>query len=75
MALLAFEATAKIWDIAATWLLVSEAGGVVATHHGSAPFPIHTGRDYSQVHYPALAAASPELIQKAITLIKPKEMT
>jgi len=73
IALIAFEATPKIWDIAATWLLVSEAGGAVATHNGSAPFPVQSGRDYSQVHFPALAAATPELLQKAMSSIKPKE--
>lgn len=75
MALIAFEATPKIWDIAATWLLVSEAGGAVATHNGSAPFPVQAGRDYSQAQFPALAAATPELIQKAISMIRPKDVS
>jgi myo-inositol-1(or 4)-monophosphatase len=72
MALIAFEATPKIWDIAATWLLVSEAGGAVAPLNGSVPFPVQGGKDYSQNYFPTLAAANPEVIEKARSMIRPK---
>ena len=64
MALIAFEARPKIWDLAAAWLVVEEAGGCVAAYDdGASPFPIRPGKDYSGTDYPALAAATPELIQ------------
>jgi len=73
MAIVAFEATPKIWDIAATWLLLSEAGGAVAVHQGEPPFPVQPGKDYTHAHFPALAAATPELLQRASSQIKLKE--
>ena len=57
-ALLAFEATPKIWDIAAGWLLVHEAGGLVETLSGRSPTPLVIEEDYSKINYPTLAAAN-----------------
>jgi myo-inositol-1(or 4)-monophosphatase len=65
ISLLSFEATPKVWDFAAGWLLVQEAGGVVATLDGSQPFPPASGEDHSRVYYPILAAATPDLLEKA----------
>jgi myo-inositol-1(or 4)-monophosphatase len=65
MALISFEATPKIWDIAACWLIVRESGGVVETYDNSQPFPLQPGRDYQQTDYPTLAAASPDLLAYA----------
>lgn len=70
-ALLAFEATPKIWDIAAGWLLVHEAGGVIETLDGSAPFPIRYEVNYARESFPTLAGASSELTQKARSQIVP----
>ena len=72
IALLGFEATPKIWDIAGAWLLVQEAGGVIETYDDSAPFPLIPGKDYSRQDYPTLAAATPRLISKAHSQIQPK---
>lgn len=72
MALISFEATPKIWDIAACWLIVREAGGVVETYDNSQPFPLQPGRDYQLTDYPILAAASPELLAYARREIRPK---
>ena len=47
MAIAAFEATPKIWDIAAGWLLVREAGGLVETYDESEPFPLLSGEEYA----------------------------
>ena len=69
---LGFEATPKIWDIAGTWLLVSEAGGVIAPHHGDAPLPLKPGIDYTDKSFPTLAAATPDLLTKAREQIQPK---
>jgi len=72
-ALLAFEAAAKIWDIAAGWLLVQEAGGCIETLDGSQPFPLKPDIDYNQQIFPTLAAAAPRLINRAREQIKTKE--
>lgn len=71
-AVLGFEATPKLWDLAAAWLLVSEAGGVVDTYDGSQPFPLQNGLDYRAVTYPTLSAATPELLDRAQEWIQPK---
>ncbi len=61
MALMGFDANAKIWDLAAIWVLVQEAGGKIAAFEEATPFPISTGIDYSVTSYPTLAAATPEV--------------
>ncbi len=65
MAILGFEATPKIWDIAGGWLLLSEAGGVVETLDNSKPFPIVPGRDYKQINFPTIMAPTPEVAARA----------
>ena len=55
-AILGFEATPKLWDIAGGWLLVEEAGGVMALMQGSHPFPLTPGQDYSAVSFSTLCA-------------------
>ncbi len=65
VALLSFEATPKVWDIAAGWLLVSEAGGSVETLDGSQPFPLQPGIEYASQSYPTLSAATPEIAARA----------
>ena len=65
LALIDFEATPKIWDIAGGWLLINEAGGVVETLNGSRPFPLQAGVDYTHQDFPLLSAATPQLLSKA----------
>lgn len=72
IALVSFEATPKIWDIAGGWLLVQEAGGSVATLDGSQPFPVQLNRSYARQDYPTLAAATPTLLQRSQSQIIPK---
>ncbi len=72
IALMAFEAWPKIWDIAAGWLLVQEAGGFIASLTPDSPFPLQAGSEYSQRNFPTLAAATSELLQKGQGQIKPK---
>jgi myo-inositol-1(or 4)-monophosphatase len=71
-AILGFESTPKIWDIAGGWLVVQEAGGVIETLDGSEPFPIVAGQDYGECDYPTLIAATAQLAEKARTQIHPK---
>ena len=72
IALVSFEATPKIWDIAGGWLLVQEAGGAVDTLDDSQPFPVHLDRSYARQNFPTLAAATPELLQRSRSQIVPK---
>lgn len=72
MALVTFEAEAKIWDIAAPWLLVCEAGGTIETLDESAPFPLQAGLEYATHSYPTLATASSGLLTRARRWIKPR---
>lgn len=63
-ALLGFDATPKIWDLAAIWLLVEEAGGKIAAFEGPSAFPLTVQDDYNVINYPTLAAATSELFTK-----------
>ena len=72
ISLMAFEATAKIWDIAGVWLLVKEAGGLIEAFSNDKPFPLKTGVDFSKQNYAILAAASPDLLAMAYQRIIPK---
>jgi myo-inositol-1(or 4)-monophosphatase len=71
-AILSFEATAKIWDLAAAWLVVAEAGGVVETLDGSQPFPLAVITDYTPISFPVLAAANPTIAGRAHQQILPR---
>jgi myo-inositol-1(or 4)-monophosphatase len=71
-AIVGFEATPKIWDIAGPWLLVQEAGGIIETYDNSHPFPLHSGVSFDQTSFPMLAAPSAALIMKARQEIKPR---
>ena len=73
VARLSFESTAKIWDIAGSWLLVQEAGGVMGTLDGSQPFPLQPNLPFASQSYPTLAAPSQELLDQAHHQIQPKK--
>ncbi len=73
MAIVGFEATPKIWDIAGSWLLVEEAGGCIETLEAGSPFPIQPAVDYAKTNYPTLATATPQLASRTRLQIIPKE--
>ena len=73
IAVIGFEATPKIWDLAAPWLLVEEAGGFISTYDGARPFPLDSTIDYSRQSFPVLAAANPTLGEQAFRQISPRE--
>ncbi len=52
------DVTPKVWDMAAGWLLVHEAGGVVQQLEGTPIFPLVAGRDYAATYYPQLSAST-----------------
>jgi myo-inositol-1(or 4)-monophosphatase len=72
VATVAFEATPKIWDLAAVWLLVKEAGGAFTQLTGDQPFPVTPGHDYAKISFPTLAAASSDLLMTSLLQIQPK---
>ncbi len=71
-AALAFETTPKVWDFAASWLIMREAGGVVAAHTGEALFPLIPGEDYGVQSAPVLAAPSNDAWRRGQQHIQPK---
>lgn len=72
IAIVGFEATPKIWDLAAPWLLLNEAGGQIEVYDHNPAFPLQTGVDYARQSFPILAAATPELAERARRQIIPK---
>lgn len=64
-AAIGMETRPKIWDLAAGWCLVEEAGGAIETLDGSEPFPLHADREYAARSFAVLAAASPALLAQA----------
>lgn len=74
IAVLGLEATPKIWDIAAGWLIVSEAGGAVETLDNESVFPIIEGLDYSKRNYATICAAGSSMLTKARSQITPINM-
>ena len=61
-ATLALESTPKIWDYAAGWLIIEEAGAAISSLAGEEPFPAQAGLDYGKKSYPILAARSAALL-------------
>jgi myo-inositol-1(or 4)-monophosphatase len=59
-AVLGFEATPKVWDLAAGWLVAQEAGCAIAPYSGPSPFPLQPSQDYNALVYPTLVAATSE---------------
>jgi myo-inositol-1(or 4)-monophosphatase len=64
-AAIGMETRPKLWDLAAGWCVVEEAGGVIETIDGSTPFPLVADRGYSDRSFPVLAAASSDLLAQA----------
>jgi len=64
------EATPKIWDIAAVWVILHAAGGVWVSLNHTQPFPLEHGQDYSTKPYPTLAVAQPGLVDTFRPLVQ-----
>ncbi|MEM8603144.1 MAG: inositol monophosphatase family protein [Cyanobacteria bacterium P01_H01_bin.121] len=54
------EATPKVWDIAATWVITQAAGATWKFLQMEA-FPLQPMQDYIQASYPSLVTAQPDL--------------
>jgi len=55
------EATPKVWDFAAAWVIVQAAGGIWLSLKEE-PFPLSPGEDYRDRSFPSLVLSRPELI-------------
>lgn len=69
--ILGFDAVPKIWDIAAGWLIILEAGKAIDTLNAQTPFPLSGGFDYSKISFPTIAGASEAILAKARNQIIP----
>jgi myo-inositol-1(or 4)-monophosphatase len=68
-AIAAFQATPKIWDIAAGWLVLEEAGGLAELYGGGSPFPYLPQGAYTSKVYPSMMSANPvvtDLLRRSI---------
>jgi myo-inositol-1(or 4)-monophosphatase len=64
-AVLAFESTVRIWDFAASWLIIKEAGGLIESFGEAPPFPANPGTDYHKIPFPIAAALSESILAEA----------
>ncbi len=55
------EATPKVWDMAAAWVIVQAAGGSWVSLKDE-PFPLISGVDYSDRSFPTLVVSRSELV-------------
>lgn len=72
ISILGFEATPKIWDIAAGWLVVTEAGKEIEILNNDSPFPVKANVDYTAINFPTIAAASQKILARGKDQIIPK---
>lgn len=56
------EATPKIWDIAAAWVILHAAGGVFVPLETEPVFPLTMGKDYGSRSFPCLIVSRSELV-------------
>ena len=56
------EATPKIWDIAAVWVIIKAAGGEFVFLDDHPVFPLKVGQDYGKSSIPSLGICRAELI-------------
>jgi myo-inositol-1(or 4)-monophosphatase len=56
------QMTVHVWDVAALWPIVQEAGGVIQTNTASDVFPLQPSQDYRDVIFSLLAASSPAFL-------------
>jgi len=64
------EATPKIWDIAAVWVIVQAAGGVWTPLEREAIFPLQPGQNYGSRAYPTLVVSRSELLETFLPLVE-----
>ncbi|MEM8779398.1 MAG: inositol monophosphatase family protein [Cyanobacteria bacterium P01_G01_bin.49] len=56
------EATPKVWDIAAVWVIIQAAGGVLISLKDEPFFPLRIGHNYGKHSFPCLAVSQAEFV-------------
>ena len=56
------EATPKIWDIAAVWVIVRAAGGSFIALDSQNIFPLEVGANYGDISFPSLVVSRQDLV-------------
>ena len=72
----AIEATPKIWDIAAVWVILKAIGAIWIPLEKSSElspdiFPLQIGKDYSQRNFPTLVVSHSQLLDVAKAIAQP----
>jgi myo-inositol-1(or 4)-monophosphatase len=68
----AVEATPKIWDITAVWVILKAIGAIwVPLEASQNIFPLEMGKDYSSRNFPTLVVSHAELLPMAREITKP----
>lgn len=57
--------SAHVWDVAAVWPMLREAGGLAVTSLPQPLFPLQAGVDYGKVEFAVMSACTPELLREA----------
>jgi myo-inositol-1(or 4)-monophosphatase len=56
------DVTSHVWDVAALWPLIEEAGGCIRTSLPRELFPLLPGQDYGALDFSVLSACSPSVM-------------
>ncbi|MBE9076446.1 inositol monophosphatase family protein [Romeria aff. gracilis LEGE 07310] len=67
----AAEATPKIWDIAAVWVITQAAGATWVSLDRPDIFPLEVGKDYGSLPFPTLVVSQEALVPQFLPLVKP----
>jgi myo-inositol-1(or 4)-monophosphatase len=68
----AVEATPKIWDIAAVWVILKAIGAIwVPLEASQNIFPLELGKDYSSRNFPTLVVSHSQLLPMVQVIVKP----
>lgn len=66
-ALIGVEATPKVWDLAAAWLVIIEAGGVITNWRQEPVFPLAAvSKEYVTAATPVIAAANQSIMREFV---------
>lgn len=64
------EATPKIWDIAAAWVIIKAAGGEFVFLKENSVFPLQAGKNYGKTSFPSLGICRSELASEFKPLVR-----
>lgn len=68
-ALAGVEATPKVWDIAAVWVILKAAGGTWVSLKYDPVFPLEVGKNYGSLSLPTLVASNQTVADKFLPLV------